>query len=42
MKIFWIKIVDLLVKNVLPIAVELLVELLEKKLNNEKKKVELA
>ena len=41
MKIIWIKIVDVIVKNVLPVVVNILVDLLETKVENEKKKVEL-
>ena len=41
MKIIWIKIVDVIVKNVLPVVVNILVDLLEAKVENAKKKVEL-
>ncbi|WMC01425.1 hypothetical protein [Microvirus D_HF34_23] len=41
MKIIWIKIVDVIVKNVLPVVVNILVDLLETKVENAKKKVEL-
>ena len=41
MKIIWIKIVDVIVKNVLPVVVQLLVDLLDKKVENEKAKFEL-
>nr|DAT28402.1 MAG TPA: hypothetical protein [Microviridae sp.] len=41
MKIIWIKIVDVIVKNVLPVVVQLLVDLLDKKVENEKAKIEL-
>ena len=41
MKIIWIKIVDVIVKNVLPVVVNILVDLLETKVENAKKKVEM-
>ena len=41
MRIIWIKIVDVIVKNVLPVVVNILVDLLETKVENAKKKVEL-
>lgn len=41
MKIIWIKIVDVIVKNVLPVVVQLLVDLLDKKVENAKTKAEL-
>ena len=41
MKIIWIKIVDVIVKNVLPVVVNILVDLLETKVENAKEKVEL-
>ena len=41
MKIIWIKIVDVIVKNVLPVVVNILVDLLETKVESAKKKVEL-
>ena len=41
MRIIWIKIVDVIVKNVLPVVVQLLVDLLDKKVENAKAKAEL-
>nr|DAJ15833.1 MAG TPA: hypothetical protein [Microviridae sp. ctiGb4] len=41
MKIIWIKIVDVIVKNVLPVVVQLLVDLLDQKVQNAKTKAEL-
>lgn len=41
MKIIWIKIDDVIVKNVLPVVINILVDLLETKVENAKKKVEL-
>lgn len=41
MKIFWIQVIDLVVKNVLPLVVNLLTDYLEKKVTDEKKRLNL-